>query len=474
MKLICIVIHLLYLYSFTTCIVALPEIKLTSSDSDNNLKVNLCIGTPHSQCFDFILNFESFELTLPLMPLSINNNYFYNHTLSSTYKSISETMFSDDLLIENTLSIPEVTFTSTTTSSPVLGLGYTPPNDDIKQLSFLEQLYEKTALTHKVFTIDYSKQFNSYRLILGGVPDIIYKDYVHYGLCPLLKSSSSSSSTASNMKWMCNCLRFILIQRSVIYNKGINVSFGFQHDVNTYPLGFKDLFEYEFKKQIDEKQCFMDVSDDKDSAVLSCVAGTFIPEMIIEFDEWKMVLNGYDFRFGNTMNEVNEGAVKEVARFRSDVNEVLLGRNAIEQFVFVFDKENDVVGFYNDYYVEFIGETLNIKKPSFGNKYEPSQIQSENKSKVYEGKIKLTLFLFGGLVFITLAIFVLLFIRGNKKLKIQTAFESLLNGNNNRSMSGSSSNSSMSSKNKNDNSEIDFELMSNTSNRSYQSKYAIN
>jgi hypothetical protein len=176
------------------------------------------------------------------------------------------------------------------------------------------------------------------------------------------------------------------------------------------------------------------------------------------------------------MNEVNEGAVKEVARFRSDVNEVLLGRNAIEQFVFVFDKENDVVGFYNDYYVEFIGETLNIKKPSFGNKYEPSQIQSENKSKVYEGKIKLTLFLFGGLVFLTLAIFVLLFIRGNKKLKIQTAFESLLNGNNNRSMSGGSGggNSSMSFKNKNDNSEIDFELMSNTSNRSYQSKYAIN
>ena len=130
----------------------------------------------------------------------------------------------------------------------------------------------------------------------------------------------------------------------------------------------------------------MDVSDDKASAVLSCVAGTFIPEMIIEFDEWKMVLNGYDFRFGNTMNEVNEGAVKEVARFRSDVNEVLLGRNAIEQFVFVFDKENDVVGFYNDYYVEFIGETLNIKKPSFGNKYEPSQIQSENKSKVYKLK----------------------------------------------------------------------------------------
>ena len=467
MKIICKLICFLYLSLYAKCIVALPEIKVTSSNSDNNLKVNLCIGTPHSQCFDFILNFESFELTLPLTPLPINNNHFYNKTLSSTYKTITETTFSDVLLIENILSIPEIIFTSTTTSSPILGLGYLPPNDDIKQLSLLEQLYEKTALTHKVFTIDYSKQFNSYRLILGGVPDIIYKDYVHYGLCPLLKSSA-------NMKWLCNCLRFILIQRSVIYTKGISVSFGFQNDVNTFPFGFKDLFEYEYKKQIDEGQCFMDVSDDKESAVLSCVAGTFIPEIIIEFDEWKMVLNGYDFRFGHVANEGNEeGVVKEVARFRSDVNEVLLGRNVIEQFIFVFDKENDVVGFYNDYYVEFIGETMNIKKPSFGNKYEPSQIQSENKSKVYEGKIKLTLFLFGGLVFLTLVIFVLLFIRGTKKLKIQTAFESLLNGNNNRSMSNS--NSSMSTKNKNsDNSEIDFELMSNTSNRSYQSKYAIN
>ena len=461
MKTMVKLLHLLYLCSCATCIVTLPEMKVTSSNNDNNLKVNLCIGTPRSQCFDFILDFESFELTVPLKPLSINNNCFYNTTLSSTYKAINETTFSDVLLIGNLLSIPEVVFSSTTASSPILGLGYLPPNDDINQLSFIEQLYEKAALTQRVFTIDYSKQFNSYRLILGEIPDVIYKDYVHYGLCPLLKSA--------NMKWLCSCLRLILIQRSVIYNKGINVSFGFQKDVHTFPFEFKDLFEYEYKKQIDEGQCFMDVSDDKDSAVLSCVAGTFIPEIIIEFDEWKMVVNGNDDGFGNVANAGNEGVVKEVAVFRADVNEVILARNVIEQFIFVFDKENDVVGFYNDYYVEFIGETMNIKKPSFGNKYEPSLIQSENKSKVYEGKIKGTLFLFGGLVFITLAIFVLLFIRGNKKLKVQTAFESLLNGNNNRSMS------SVSSKNKNsDSSDIDFELMSNTSNRSYQSKYAIN
>lgn len=465
------------LFSLSHCLYnQFPVMKLTpkSSTTENFLTTNVCIGTPGDQCFELRLDFSSFYITVVNKTEKNKEKSYqsFNSSLSSTYvhnkndnititNSVSGISVSDMITIDKSEPIDEMTFVLTdgivntgAQADGILGMGYRSTAAE-EEYSFLNQLYLKKIISHKIFYIDFSS--NSFRpqLFIGDLPNVAYKDYQHYGYCDLMQKKLNSQNY--NKNWECLVKKIHFPLTNISNTEGIPISFGLNSTNMVLPLKLKNSIVAEYFNLTANKMCHLSERQGENS-VLYCRLSAKIPSLFLEFEKWRLEIPSSLLMAGGF------GTFFKIATFSSKIDKIILGQKILQNLTIVYDRENDQVGFYSPEYLTYIGEEK-LHKPKFGNRPEPSILNrpgrsepvKENNYEEIKGKINGTLWLFGGLCFATLGIVGLLFAFGNKKeeekkTEVDDSIEPIYTNN--------------------DNELIDMDL--NSSKASSTSKYAIN
>ena len=470
-------IALFFICGISICLTnQFPIMKLTpkSSTTENFLTTNVCIGTPGDQCFELRLDFSSFYISVvnKTEKNKEKNYHTFNTSLSSSFvlnknnnitinNIVSGVSGSDKITIDKTDPIDEMTIVVTdgivnpgSQSDGVLGLGYRSTVSE-EEYSFLNQLYLKKIISHKIFYIDFST--NSYRpeLYIGDLPNVAYKDYQHYGYCDLMQKKLNSQNY--NKNWECLVKKVHFPLSNINNTEGIPISFGLNSTNMVLPLRLKNAIIAEYFNLTANKMCYLSERQGENS-VLYCRLSAKIPSIYLEFEKWRMEIPSSLLMAGGF------GTFFKIATFSPKIDKIILGQKILQKLTIVYDRENDQVGFYSSDYLTYIGEE-ELNKPKFTTRAEPSVLSrpgnretvKDNNFEEIKGKINGTVWLFGLACFGTLFIVGLLFIFGNKKeeekkTEVDDSIEPIYTNN--------------------DNELIDMDL--NTSKASSTSKYAIN
>lgn len=446
-----------------------PQIKLTPKNTMNELffTANLCLGTPGDQCFDFRIDFSSFYITLVKYNETLGQRFFqtFNPANSKTFESnendtialsssLNGVRATDTILLEKSLSIPEISFILTNEPTQqgsqfdgVIGLGYRSSSASVEEYSLLDQLFLKKIITHRVFYIDFS--VNSYKpqLFIGDLPNIVYKDYQHYGYCDLLQKKINSQQYNENWQCLVKKVYFPLINDT--FTEETPILFSLNSTNLLLPMTMIDKLKNEYYHLIEQKVCSF--RETEYSADLYCRLGAKIPSFFVDFEKWRLEIPGHLLMAGGF------GTFMKIATISNKTNQIILGQKILQNLTVIYDRENDQVGFYSSDFITYIGEG-ELKKPDPQTRQEPSVLSRErgekNKYEEIKGKVTGTVWLFGGLCLTTLIIVGVLFVLGNKKEEKKVEEESIQ------------------PIYTNDNELIDIDL--NASHTSESTKYAIN
>ena len=468
---------LFFLCGYSICLYdQFPIMKLTpkSSTSENFLTTNICIGTPGDQCFDLRLDFSSFYITVVNKTEKNKEKSYqtFNTSLSSSFvlnkndniplsNQVTGTSASDRITIDKSDPIDEMTIVLTdgivnpgAQSDGVLGLGYRSTASE-EEYSFLNQLYLKKIISHKIFYIDFTSNSFWPQLFIGDLPNVAYKDYQHYGYCDLMQKKINSQEYNKNWECLVKNVHFPLTNINI--TEGIPISFALNSTNLVLPLKLKNAIVGEYFNLTSNKMCYLQERQGENS-VLYCRLSAKIPSIFLEFEKWRLEIPSSLLMAGGF------GTFFKIATFSPKINKIILGQKILQNLTIVYDRENDQVGFYSPNYLTYIGEE-ELKKPKFGSRPEPSILSrpghretvKENKFEEIKGKINGTLWMFGLLCLATLAIVGVLFFFGNtkeeeKKIEVDDSIEPIYTNN--------------------DNELIDMDL--NSSKASSTSKYAIN
>lgn len=446
-----------------------PQIKLSPKNSMNELffTANLCLGTPGDQCFDFRIDFSSFYITLVQYNETLGQRFIqtFNPSNSKTFvsnendtislsSSLTGVKATDTLLIEKALSIPEISFILTNDLTQqgsqydgTIGLGYRASSSSEEEYSLLDQLFLKKIITHRVFYIDFSVSSYRPQLFIGDLPNIVYKDYQHYGYCDLLQKKINSQQYNEN--WQCLVKKVYFPSTNDTFTEETPILFSLNSTNLLLPMIMINKLKNEYYHLLEQKLC--NFRETEYTAELYCKLGAKIPSLFIEFEKWKLEIPG------NLLMAGGFGTFMKIATISSKINQIILGQKILQNLTVIYDRENDQVGFYSSDFITYIGEG-ELKKPDFQTRHEPSVLSRErgdkNKYEEIKGKVTGTLWLFGGLCIATLIVVGVLFFLGNKKEEKKVEEESI------------------EPIYTNDNELIDLDL--NTSHTSESTKYAIN
>lgn len=353
----------------------LPDAPVVTNTEDRAC-IKLCFGTP-AQCFELEIHGSSFYMWMfDKDYLEFPKTAFDPHQ-SKTFekkKGINVVMeYADDKNVYGYKVIDEIYLNdeqtkifrgnfvlaqksdSFTETVGLIGLGYTPKSYE-EEFSFIEQLYNKGIISHKVFTQNFNSDLNG-ELSFGQIPKQIIEDSKHYGRCRALDWLRAGKKYKNNF-WQCQVNGVYFGDKydpsKVKKLEDTNVSFFSYRNNALVPLEF---FEYlqnsYFKDLISQGKC--ERKKRKNLDLFACkeeVGYTDGLEFTFVFGDW-----GMRIPFVKLFQYNKSSAQFEFILYHQDNYEkYTLGRPLVRNFVMVYDYHNSEIGFYDRDNVVYLGK----------------------------------------------------------------------------------------------------------------------
>lgn len=290
-----------------------------------------------------------------------------------------------------------------------LGLGFYREED--KSFSFLHHLKHQNIIKDKLFTFEYLNNENG-RLRLGVVPKQIIDNYQYFGKCSLSSrtydkldeyklmnitneydihdtyslpiwgcktSSIFMSSSDKHMKYQSNSYREVVYFD--INNKNLTI----------VPMEFMMFMEtYVFRSAIDKGDCSLYNDEDNGGYYsIKCIIDIEMIKidyqvLILEFEsKWRMKI---DFKMKDIF--IKETVYNEKHALKRDVYKCkfisyihqydwVFGMNILKDFIIVFDMDNQLLGVYNDQYIQY-NDISKVEKVKYKTELDDNDVNNNN------------------------------------------------------------------------------------------------
>ena len=382
----------------------------TSYDIDRDYLL-MCFGRPTPQCFQMVIHTGSFhmwvsdgsspEMSLSSHAFNMNTSNSIERNKTSVYVNYHDTFVSGyigrDFLYLSDVSICKIMFmlaektNSFTGYEGMIGLGYTP-NSDEEEFSFVNQLYNKGLIFHRVFIQTFKTSSNG-EITFGRIPQHIVEDYHHYGRCPAL-DKVVDEKRFKNKNWQCK-LRAIYFGQSEQEDQVVTVKivadskvsfFSYRRRALLPQSALSYLMSVYFDKLLFDGICEIKII--KRYETLLCNKN-FENKMdfCLMFDNWGMKIPKDKVFFYNADEDKNEF----IFSYKKDYEKWSLGRPVVRLFEMVYDYENKEIGFYSKENVM----ALSSKEPEPIKEYVevidtpgPKKVKNEIDYSVYMPKFK--------------------------------------------------------------------------------------
>ncbi|MCQ2821175.1 MAG: A1 family peptidase [archaeon] len=348
------------------------------TNTEDRACITLCFGTP-PQCFDLEIHGSSFYIWMFDKDYidSDSNKKAFDRRLSKTFekkKDLKIVMeYADDKNVYGLKSADEIYLNdgntklfrgnfvlahksdSFTDTVGLIGLGYTPKSYE-EEYSFIEQLYNKKVISHKVFTQSFLGDKNG-ELSFGKIPSEIISDYKHYGRCRALDWIRAGKKFKNNF-WQCQVDGVFFgdkYEKSKVKSlEDTNVSFFSYRDKALVPKDFFDYLETSyFKDLISQGKC--EKTRKKDIDLFACkeeIAYSDGLEFTFIFGNWGMRIPFYKLFQYNKLTQQFEF----ILYHQDNYEKYTLGRPLVRNFMMVYDYHNSEIGFYDKDNVLYLGE----------------------------------------------------------------------------------------------------------------------
>lgn len=377
-----------------------PSLDLSYKE-DERTTTTICIGTPQ-QCFNLVIQTNSFYIWVNDDEYkTIKNPNKFNVKGSSSlertmntvkvkyYDYWAEGIMGKDVISIKDTALGKMNFLIVNKSKGfnkidgMIGLGYTPSRKETK-FSFIEQLYSKKVIPHKVFAQKYHNATNG-EITFGEIPKYIVEDYKNYGRCRALDKVVTGIKF-KNKNWQCtlNALNFAnVFKRDKVYTlKNKKVSFlEFRKRTLIPDYVFNYFKSHYFKQLIQSKQC--SIVQKKKYTTIKCSSDVEIDSLNFVLGDWVMIVPQKDL-----WKPLKNGEKELILYKKENYDKFIIGRSILSHFHMVYDTHNKEIGFYG--LVHYIGNS-SPKKPKVYQllKDEPSSIPikaPEPKKPIIEQK----------------------------------------------------------------------------------------
>jgi hypothetical protein len=334
--------------------------------SDDEMIINMCLGTP-KQCFNVLIDSGSFFLWVRDMhsfDASISGNKF-DYKNSTTFENLKiphtiiyGTGMAQGEIVRDFFSLGDnqldkLNFIlvekdqSNQGIDGILGLGYYYDHiqeENSLQFSLIDQLYKNSLINNKIFTQKYTDDRRG-KMYIGDLPEEIKNDMEHYGTCPTIKYSTYGTL---NPKWECSLKKLFYGNDNVNGTevKTVNEPVLFDTGTNTILVPVKYLIYLRvtyFKDLIDSGICFVE-RNSADFIIVKCKPVEEVlklPYINFAFDQWIIRMRPRELFYRQPDGYVHFAMVAS-----NDINIWIFGEPVLKKFHIVFDKTNDVIGFY--------------------------------------------------------------------------------------------------------------------------------
>ena len=325
--------------------------------------LHLCLGTP-PQCFDVLVDSGSYHLWIRDLNNTSSVGNKFDHKNSSTFVNLNIPMkieygtghaegeASSDVLTLGDKKLDKLNFIlvhqdeSNDGIDGILGLGNYYNNLEEKnalEFSLIDQLYNNNQINSKIFTQKYTENGKG-KMFIGDLPDEIKNDMGHYGKCPTIKYTYYGEL---NPRWDCELKSFYFGDHTsynkyqehispVLFDTGTNI-------VLVPGKFFLQLQLTYFKNLIESGQC--DVTED-DSGFFAFLCSPNVrirelPDINFSFGEWVITMKPADL-----FVRMPFGFLQFMMIGNPNLNMWIFGEPILKKYHIVFDKTNDVIGFY--------------------------------------------------------------------------------------------------------------------------------
>jgi len=336
------------------------------NNSDDQMVINLCLGTPQ-QCFNVLIDSGSFFLWVrdaySFDNSTSGNKFDYKNSATfenskipysikyGTGMAIGE-IVRDSLTLGNN-QIDPLNFIlvnkeeSNQGIDGILGLGYYYDNlqeNNSLQFSLIDQLYDNKLIKNKIFTQKYTSDKRG-KMYIGDLPEEIQSDMDHYGTCRTIKYSYFGTL---NPRWECSLKKMFYGNENVNATsvKAINEPVLFDTGTNMILIPVKYLLYLRvtyFKDLVESGICNVE-RNSAQFIVVKCLPVEEVlrlPYINFAFDDWIIRMRPRELFYKQP-----DGFVYFSMTASNDINMWIFGEPILKKFHIVFDKTNDVIGFY--------------------------------------------------------------------------------------------------------------------------------
>jgi hypothetical protein len=337
------------------------------NNSDDQMVINLCLGTP-KQCFNVLIDSGSFFLwvrDIYSFDASTSGNKF-DYKNSTTFENskipylikygtgmATGEIVRDSLTLGNK-QIDPLNFILVNNDESnqgidgILGLGYYYDNLREKnslQFSLIDQLYDNKLIKSKIFTQKYTSDKRG-KMYIGDLPEEIQSDMDHYGTCRTIKYSYSGTL---NPRWECSLKKMFYGNENVNGTsvKAINDPVLFDTGTNMILIPVKYLYYLKvtyFKDLVESDICTFEINSAQ-FIVVKCLPVEEVlrlPYLNFAFDDWIIRMRPRELFYKQP-----DGFVYFAITASNEINIWIFGEPILKKFHVVFDKTNDVIGFYS-------------------------------------------------------------------------------------------------------------------------------
>ena len=358
------------------------------TNEKNQIITNISVGTP-PQYFRILLDTSTIYLMIfpydTKSKMNIKNKF--NYSASSTFNYISDFEFNTEYLenhisaetVNDTITIADMTlnfsfllindsdeFPDFNDIDGILGIGYKYEelNSNMELFSLLEQLYNNTLISKKVYYINFEND-NKGIVQFGKKNKLLLKNNIGKCIPP--------HDGIKNMligKWQCVIKRIYIgkyMKNFTIYEREENkidfITFDTGINFITVPEAFFNFIGKKLSKYINNNTCFYETLKGKRVYKrIKCINNFphlfYYSDIYFTVGDHIMVLP-----YQSIYSDIDNYTYFNMITYENNTNEFELGQILLKNFLIEFDKSSETISFYSkDYAIDTKVNKLNVFK----------------------------------------------------------------------------------------------------------------